>query len=309
MSRPAPLDSYDAETLRSGLRCCSLPLCDIWIGILNLRRIRRGGWKVETGDGCLLVTSDSGQVYAVTDYSCSCPAGTHSQPCRHRRTVNLAGGYEALRQAILTEKEWTRGDNEMTEQIQTPEPEAAMKRRMPDSLRRYMIKVAGGKYYLPADYRILWFRDTLGDEWGIITELIEGGQEAGFATMRATITRPDGSVAATGHKTESKQDFPAGWVEKAEKGSVARALANLGFGTQFTGELDEMSANRPADTPRNPAGEPQEARGTLPVWQGPGQCPTCHAPEGKRHGKLCQDKIDTLLDVPATPDTVGAIAR
>ena len=202
------------------------------------------------------------------------------------------------------------------------------KRRMPDHLRRFLIKMQGGKMYLPAAYRIVWFRDELGDDWGIRTSLVEGGHQAGFATIHAEILNPAGRVIASGHKTEAKSDFPAGWVEKAESGAVARALALMGFGTQFTPELDD-DGRRPADSPqsrnansyqrsalipsvqverkvmshaasalmKSPAAKdsadlpvdspPTGNTSTLEVWEGPGQCPQCHAPEGKRHGRQC----------------------
>ena len=213
-------------------------------------------------------------------------------------------------------------DSTQVSTIPVPEPIAApdhrdgevegSKRRMPDNLRRYLLKMQGGKMYLPAAYRIVWFRDELGDEWGIQTRLVEGGHEAGFATMHAEILNPEGRVIASGHKTEARSDFPAGWVEKAESGAVARALALLGFGTQFTPELDD-DGHRPADspqprpayTPRRPTPDlPESAREYRPhkqavqsaveevgpvqeIWLGPGQCPRCHAPEGKKHGRQC----------------------
>ncbi len=171
------------------------------------------------------------------------------------------------------------------------------KRRMPESLRRFLLKVQGGKLYLPAAYRIVWFRDECPD-WGVTTEITEGGQEAGFATAKATIYNPEGRIIATGHKTETRQDFPAGWVEKAETGAVARALALVGFGTQFSPELDEeaYSDSPVSDRPvrsgirSSTATREESDRATGPtgeVWQGPGQCPKCHAPQGKRHGKPC----------------------
>jgi hypothetical protein len=164
------------------------------------------------------------------------------------------------------------------------------KRRMPVELKRHLVKLQGGKYYLPAAYRLVWFRDECPD-WGIRTQLVEGGHEAGFATVQATISNPDGRVVASGMKTESRQDFPAGWVEKAETGAIARALAVAGFGTQFAPELED-DGSRPADSPRNLAirsapASPSIPAATGPVWEGPGQCPRCHAPEGKRHGKPC----------------------
>lgn len=186
------------------------------------------------------------------------------------------------------------------------------KRRMPDNLRRFLLKMQGGKQYLPAAYRIVWFRDECPD-WGVETTLIEGGQEAGFATVHARIYNAEGRLVSSGMKTETKMDFPAGWVEKAESGAISRALAVAGFGTQFMPELDD-DGSRPADSPltivsHSPSpssfsgygvradSRPTEEREARPamvaaapasaVWEGPGQCPTCHAPEGRRHGKLC----------------------
>lgn len=178
------------------------------------------------------------------------------------------------------------------------EPQSA-KRRMPIALKRHLVKLQGGKYYLPAAYRLVWFRDECPD-WGIHTQLIEGGYQAGFATVQATISSPDGRVVASGMKTESRDDFPAGWVEKAETGAIARALAVAGFGTQFAPELED-DGSRPADTPRRlmlreeprptaSAAPRAGSGGLLPagaIWEGPGQCPRCHAPEGKRHVKPC----------------------
>ena len=186
------------------------------------------------------------------------------------------------------------------------------KRRMPDNLRKYLLRVQGNKLYLPAAYRIVWFRDECPD-WGVETQLLEGGQEAGFATVQARIYNAEGRLISSGIKTETRQDFPAGWVEKAETGSIARALAVAGFGTQFAPELDESTQEgdirRPADTPQGRGGfgsgrvgyertgyeavprtASQAVAAAVPpgeVWAGPGQCPRCHAPEGKRHGKPC----------------------
>jgi len=170
---------------------------------------------------------------------------------------------------------------------------------MPEKLRKYLLRVQGGKYYLPAAYRLVWFRDECPD-WGISTEVIEGGQETGFATVKATVHNPEGRVIATGHKTETRQDFPAGWVEKAETGAIARALAVAGFGTQFSPELDEEVF---ADSPQRLAGEARRPSNGVArlavreaerpygpgVWTGPGQCPGCRAPEGKPHARQCRE--------------------
>jgi hypothetical protein len=225
-------------------------------------------------------------------------------------------------------------DNGMAEQQEIAEVESS-KRRMPDNLRKFLLRMQGGKFYLPAAYRLVWFRDECPD-WGVETTLLEGGQEAGFATVQARVYNENGKLIASGMKTETRQDFPAGWVEKAETGSIARALAVAGFGTQFSPELDD-DGSRPADSPQpsygngrsaggngfrngngngdgghrevrvprpaavGPAGPPAVAPAAPAppapaagrpsvageVWDGPGQCPHCHAPEGKRHGKQC----------------------
>lgn len=183
-----------------------------------------------------------------------------------------------------------------------PEEQSAVtasKRRMPDNLRRFLLRLQGGKMYLPAAYRIVWFRDECPD-WGIETRILEGGQEAGFATVQATVRNAEGRIIATGTKTETRAAFPAGHVEKAETGSVARALSMAGFGTQFMPELDDEnghvadapvpSSNGGSATSRPAAAAPSldvTRQAPASIWDGPGQCPRCHAPEGKRHGKEC----------------------
>ena len=185
---------------------------------------------------------------------------------------------------------------------QAPSDLPGTRRTMPEHLRKHLLRVSGNKLYLPAAYRIVWFREEC-PEWGIETMLIEGGQEAGFATVQCRVYNTENRVIASGIKTETRQDFPAGWVEKAETGSIARALAVAGFGTQFAPEMDD-DIGQPSDsgknrdyvsassTPTSPS-MVREARNRKPIiginemWSGPGLCPNCHAPEGKRHGKPC----------------------
>ncbi|MEP6755024.1 MAG: hypothetical protein ABJA67_05960 [Chthonomonadales bacterium] len=166
------------------------------------------------------------------------------------------------------------------------------RRRMPDHLLKHLLRVSGNRLYLPAAYRIVWFREEC-PEWGIETMLIEGGQEAGFATVQCRVYNGEGRVIASGIKTETRQDFPAGWVEKAETGSIARALAVAGFGTQFAPEMDEEHGREAPGASSKFSGSSREARSKRPavdpneIWAGPDQCPHCHAPQGKRHGKPC----------------------
>jgi len=109
----------------------------------------------------------------------------------------------------------------------------------------HMMKLKG-KDYLQVAWRLVWFRDPDdGIPGGIETELLEHGED--WAVFKATITAMDGRVISTGHGSESKKDF-ADYLEKAETKAVGRALAMLGYGTQFAAdELDE--GERIVDSP------------------------------------------------------------
>jgi hypothetical protein len=93
-----------------------------------------------------------------------------------------------------------------------------------------------GKEYLEVKYRLVWFREDHPD-WSIETELISVTDVSAYA--RATVRDESGRIIATSHKFESIQGFPD-FIEKAETGAIGRALALIGYGTQFCAdELDE----------------------------------------------------------------------
>lgn len=123
--------------------------------------------------------------------------------------------------------------------------------------------------YLPVQWRLVWFRDQC-PEGTIETELIHldldreteeeldvwdeeqnqsekvAKRAKGLVIFRATVKDGKGGVA-TGTKSEKAASFPD-YIEKAETGSIGRALAALGYGTQFTGdELNEE--HRIVDSP------------------------------------------------------------
>jgi hypothetical protein len=126
----------------------------------------------------------------------------------------------------------------------------------------HLMKVSS-KDYLPVAWRIVWFRSICPDG-SIETEMLhldlkieyseevwEKGKKVtktapGMAVFRAIIKNGQGGVG-TGTKSEKAVSFPD-FIEKAETGAIGRALAALGYGTQFTGdELDE--ARRIVDSP------------------------------------------------------------
>ncbi len=114
--------------------------------------------------------------------------------------------------------------------------------------KKSLIKVQGGRTYLPVSARLIWFREEHPD-WGIETEPIEINHEKQYAVFRARIFNAEGKLMATGTKQEDVKGF-GDYIEKAETGAVGRALALCGFGTQFSPELDEVGGGRLADSPQ-----------------------------------------------------------
>jgi hypothetical protein len=69
--------------------------------------------------------------------------------------------------------------------------------------------------------------------------MVKFDPDAKYAIFHATITDENGRVVAEGTKMEDSKGF-ADFLEKAETGSIGRALGILGYGTQFAPEFDEV---------------------------------------------------------------------
>ena len=126
----------------------------------------------------------------------------------------------------------------------------------------------GSRDYLPVQWRLVWFQ-SICPEGTIDTEELEYELDReveaetyvwnsekrrsekvikkarGYARYRAVVTDGKGG-RATGTKSENAANF-ADFGEKAETGAIGRALAALGYGTQFAPELDEQ--HRIVDAP------------------------------------------------------------
>jgi len=98
--------------------------------------------------------------------------------------------------------------------------------------KRYITKVSG-KEYLEVKWRLLWLR-TEHPEAVIATELVH--HDSGLALFKARVSLP-GGAEATGWGSETVDDF-ADYIEKAETKALGRALAALGYGTQFCEDFD-----------------------------------------------------------------------
>jgi len=90
---------------------------------------------------------------------------------------------------------------------------------------KYLTKV-NGRDYLEVKWRLLWLR----------TELVK--LEEGLAVFKARICLPGGGEA-TGWGSELGKDFP-NYIEKAETKALGRAMAALGYGTQFCEDFETL---------------------------------------------------------------------
>lgn len=109
--------------------------------------------------------------------------------------------------------------------------------------RNHMMKVKGGDY-LPVSARLIWFRQDFPSA-DIQAELVKLDDVAG-AVFMCRIIIPDGG-AATGWGSCRPQDFPDGFIEKAETKARGRALAALGYGTpedEGDGDMADGPVNR-----------------------------------------------------------------
>lgn len=104
---------------------------------------------------------------------------------------------------------------------------------------KYLMNLNGRGEYLEVKWRLLWLRTEHPDAT-IATELVRF--EERDAIFKAQITIPGGG-SATGWGSESAGDF-RDFLEKAETKAIGRALAALGYGTQFCQD-HEFSGGQP----------------------------------------------------------------
>ncbi len=105
-----------------------------------------------------------------------------------------------------------------------------------------------GKDYLMVAYRIQWMNEDVPN-FTIETNFSFVDDEQTIAHAKVTILNEKNEVvkSASASKRETKKDF-TDHTEKAETAAVGRALAMLGYGTQFAlSDLDE--GERLADSP------------------------------------------------------------
>ena len=153
----------------------------------------------------------------------------------------------------------------------------------------HMLKLKG-KDYLQVMWRLVWFREEHPD-WCINTELINYDPETKHAIFKASIVDANGVQKSSGFGSESVKDF-GDFLEKAETKAVGRALAMLGYGTQFAPELDE--GERIVDSPvkfkpnvYGEEGKAQQEKDRLinAIYKTCDNVRACNAASIKRYGK------------------------
>lgn len=141
---------------------------------------------------------------------------------------------------------------------------------------KYLTKV-GQADYLEVKWRLVWLRETHPDAM-IFTECLDHAPGQG-ASFKAHIVIPGGG-SADGHGNEAVDDF-RDYYEKAETKAIGRALAALGFGTQFCGDHEFGAASgKVVDSPVSRTAAPARSNGNAAVTNGNGQRPVSSAPPG-----------------------------
>jgi hypothetical protein len=97
----------------------------------------------------------------------------------------------------------------------------------------------GGSDYLEVKWRLVWLR-SLHPDATMETQLVDHVDDV--AIFRAEVRIPEGG-SATGWGSESAGDF-RDYLEKAETKAIGRALAALGFGTQFCADHEVLGGSQ-----------------------------------------------------------------
>lgn len=150
-----------------------------------------------------------------------------------------------------------------------------------------------GKDYLQVMWRLVWFRDEK-PLWCIDTKLEQLTDN--HAVFSARIYDETGEQKSAGYGSESIKDF-RDFIEKAETKAVGRALAMLGYGTQFAPELDEE--DRIVDSPVTPKKTCDMCGEAIKSYKGQNGKPVsverhCAASLAKYERVLCLDCIRLL---------------
>lgn len=145
-----------------------------------------------------------------------------------------------------------------------------------------------GKDYLEVKWRLVWLREEHPDAT-ITTEHI--AIEDNRAVFKATISLANGG-GATGYGSETQKDF-GDFLEKAETKAIGRALAALGYGTQFAPEMEEGArvVDSPVERPTAPQKPSQAPAKPTPI-NGNGDKPATKVALDRMHAILNDHQLN-----------------
>ncbi len=157
--------------------------------------------------------------------------------------------------------------------------------------------------YMEVKWRLLWLRSEHPDA-DVATELVTLDLDRNLAVFKAQVAVP-GRGSATGWGSETADDW-RDFIEKAETKALGRALAALGFGTQFCEDFDfgQGDEHKVVDAPvdirstRGGQGQPQRPVAARRVQETSGAAPAAQATLGGGA---------TWTDRPATEPQIKAI--
>src|SRR5260221_10526457 len=125
--------------------------------------------------------------------------------------------------------------------------------------------------YLPVQWRIFWFRSD-NPKGKIDSHALTLDLEKGAAIFETYVEREDGGSARM-HGSETLGDWKD-YIEKAQTKSLGRALAAVGYGSQFPDDEfteGERIVDSPVDrTPEPPNGKTKAHPGTEHLLNGNG---------------------------------------
>jgi hypothetical protein len=158
------------------------------------------------------------------------------------------------------------------QQSTTNDPDGAPHPFNPNEHLMQIRNRGGAADYLPVQWRLVWFNEQCPEgKITILEKIIDPDREVekevmqwnnetrrservvkrarGWAYFHVRVEDGKGKVGEA-VKSESAVDFDD-YIEKADTGATGRALAKIGYGTQFAPELDEQ--HRIVDAPVTPS--------------------------------------------------------
>lgn len=130
--------------------------------------------------------------------------------------------------------------------------------------RQHLRELSDGTPYLDVKWRLHWLRSE-HPEAVIETQLVS--LDGDTAVCKATVRIPDGG-SATGHASSTRTAASStDHIEHAETRAIGRALAALGYGTQFTeaDSVEERSPAKPTERPVSLVTQPQPPTRMRPI--------------------------------------------